>query len=158
MRAAFGRYLSKEAIDKILDNPEPLKLDMKAATIHFVLFQVSDDDLGNIQALLSRAIDIALEFEGMVDIFSSTLMATFGYPRIAHSRYPNEDFESLSMGLAAKLVEDMGRDVRAVYGSAEGAIGNLGNQRRFSYGPAIPGFHRILAHLGELDFGTVEKA
>ena len=53
----------------------------------------------------------------------------------------------------ARLMTELGSNIRLVHGTAAGLIGNIGSQERFHYGVLLPGFARYLTALTALEFG-----
>jgi hypothetical protein len=53
----------------------------------------------------------------------------------------------------ARLVTELGANIRLVHGTAAGLVGNVGSQSRFHWGPLLPGFARYVNALTALEFG-----
>ena len=150
VRSAFSEYLANEVIDEIVNNPDRTRKPPKRAEICFILLQVRDDTIEQVPASMAEAMDIILQRNGTVcDVMSSTLLAIFGFP-ISDDPEKNRDQRSKSV---VRLVTELGPNVRLVYGTVDGLVGNFGMARRFHYGPLLPGFARYLAALTALEFG-----
>src|ERR1700736_4492409 len=67
VRAAFGAYLSKDALDDIINRPHEIVLEPEKANIPYVIFQVRDDRLEDVQRYLSRAITTVINQRGFVE-------------------------------------------------------------------------------------------
>src|SRR5262249_62285242 len=55
--------------------------------------------------------------------------------------------------MAARLIANLGANVKVVTGHADALYGNFGNRTRFTYSVAIAGFGTVLAALGRTDYG-----
>ena len=150
VRAAFTKYLADEVADELLNNPRSPRLETQRADISFILLQVRDDPLDQVQAHMANAIDIVLRRNGTVcDIMSSMAMAIFGHP-ISEDLDKSSDQRVKSV---ARLVTELGTNVRLVHGTTEGLVGNVGSPHRLTYGALLPGFARYMTALTALEFG-----
>jgi hypothetical protein len=138
----FARFLSKEALRDIQENPNefpPLQME----DIRYVVMQVRDDTPEHIQQHLSHAIDTVIDDGGVVEDIVSSILTVIFKPTF-HSRDFSMD------DLLAKL----GPNVRAVYGDGKFLPGTIGSPRRFNYGTLFPDISRTLETLFLLEFGT----
>ncbi|HET6160377.1 MAG TPA: hypothetical protein VFE34_18680 [Dongiaceae bacterium] len=150
LRAAFTRNLADEVVDELIKNPRPLRMAPGPAKIHFILLQVRDDPLDQAPAHMGKAFEIIVRREGNVwGIASSIALAAFGLPF-------EEDAER-AIGQRAKsvarLVTELGSDIRLVHGTVDGLLGNLGAPEHLHHGPMLPRFSHYLAALMALEFG-----
>jgi hypothetical protein len=99
------------------------------------------------------AIDTVVDCGGMADIMCSCVLAIFGHP---NGSDPDKVRLQRDMS-ASRLVETLGNKVRLIYGDVDGLVGNIGSQKRLSYGPLMPNFHRHLAALIDLEFGQAVR-
>ena len=53
----------------------------------------------------------------------------------------------------ARLVTELGRNIRLVYGTVDGLLGDYGGEQRLVYGPLLPDFQRYVTALTALEFG-----
>ena len=153
IREAFSRYLSPELPEDILTNPRRFP-PLEKRTVFFALAQVRDEDLAAMAERLKRAADIAAKAQGMMDFMPPFLMITFGFPF-------DDEPENLRIErhrMIEDLLRDGGHDLRIVYGDADSLVGNVGCERRFSYGAAIPGLSAAMQHLLALEFGSAVEA
>jgi hypothetical protein len=154
LHAAFSPYLPKDIIDDIVNNPRPFPAAPQPARLCFILLQVRDDPLERMPEHMATAFDILLRREGMVwDTMSSLTLATFGLPI---SDDPGRDRDQRTKSVA-HLMTELGADVRLVYGTVDGFLGNCGSPERFHYGPMLPGFARYLQELTKLEFGQAAE-
>jgi hypothetical protein len=152
-RQAFGPYLSQEAITDIMAAPTKPFPTMEKAEIHFVLFQVRDDEADAARNLMTAAMTIAADSGGVsMDIMSSIALVTFGVPIRGEGAAPES-----SLRLADELVEKLGPDIRVAHGGGEGPHGFFGARTRFTYGVLVPGFSGYLKTLLSANFGTIVK-
>jgi hypothetical protein len=94
--------------------------------------------------------DIIVRRNGTVcDIMSSMVLAIFGHP-ISEELEKSNDQRAKSV---ARLMTELGANIRLVHGTAAGMIGNIGSPQRFHYGVLLPDFARYLTALTALKFG-----
>ena len=150
VRAMFRGYVADELIDELVNNPRPLRLDLQPAPISFILLQVRDEPVVDAPDHMAKAIDIIQRRNGTVcDIMSSMVMAIFGFPR----REDAEDSSDQRAKSVARLVTELGSDIRLVYGTVDGLVGNYGSLQHVHYGPLLPDFAHYLTALMALEFG-----
>jgi hypothetical protein len=154
IRAAFSHYLTDEFIDDLVNNPRPMPTTPQPAELCFILLQVRDDPLDQAPMRMSRAIDIIARRDGMIwNVLSSITLATFGLPV---SEDPEKDRDQRTKSIA-RLVTELGSDIRLIYGTADGLLANSGSSQRFHYGPVLPDFQRYLDALTKLEFGQAAE-
>ena len=144
----FERYLSPAVADKLVSRPELLRLSgPERAHVGYVLAQVRDDVLDDIPAHFRKAMDATLGEHGLIDPSPPLLWVVFGLPA------PWSSSADRRTELAARLIADLGTDVKVVTGAADALYGNFGNKYRFTYSVAIEGFGTVLAALARTDYG-----
>ena len=147
---AFSPYLSPELIEKLVTTPEALGPSIQQAMIPFIILQVRDDDVGQVPGYLDQAFEAVEDAGGMVmSIMSSVVAAAFGIP----VRVPDEEAIAQRNQAVTRLRDDLGSNVRAVFGCADGLYGNVGT-RRMTYQALIPDFGGNLERLLRLEFGA----
>jgi len=100
---------------------------------------------------LEKAFDAALHTGGVVmSVMSSVVVVTFGIP----IRSPDNESIDQRNQAVARLLRDLGPNVRVISGRADGLYGIVGSDRRFSFEALIPDFSGSLEHLLRLDFGS----
>jgi hypothetical protein len=150
VRAAFVKYLAPALVDRLCSQPDQLGLKLERADICFILLQVRDDPVDQVSAHIAHAMDIIIACNGTVcDIMSSTVTAIFGLPISDDLDKSNEERAKS----VARLVTELGANIRLVHGAVEGLVGNYGSPDRFHWGPLLPGFARYLTALTALEFG-----
>ena len=85
-----------------------------------------------------------------MSVMSSVVAVTFGMP----IREPDSEGIDHRTQAVARLLNDLGPNVRLISGRADGLFGNIGARQRFSYGALIPDFGGRLESLLRLDFGA----
>jgi hypothetical protein len=91
--------------------------------------------------------DATLGEHGLIDPSPPLLWVVFGLPA------PWSSSAGRRTELAARLIADLGTDVKVVTGAADALYGNFGNKYRFTYSVAIEGFGTVLAALARTDYG-----
>lgn len=154
-REAFSQYLSEDVMDAILARGAQDIAPPKPWTCAYVLLQVRDEDLNAASEHLTRATDILLHRDGVVsDFLSSLILAQFGLPLI------DDDLDkarSQQAKAVARLLSELGSNVRLVHGVATGLAGNIGAQQRLHFGVLLPDLNSKLATLLALDFGKAAE-
>ena len=150
VRAALTKYLADEVADELLNNPDRVRLKIERADICFILLQVRDDPVDQVQAHMTHALDIIIRRNGTVcDHMSSLVLAIFGHP-ISEDLDRSNDQRAKSV---ARLVTELGSNIRLVHGTIEGLVGNYGSPHRIRWGPLLPGFAQYVNALTALEFG-----
>jgi len=151
----FASYLSPDVV-KVLADRSPREPLFERGEIPFALLQVRDDKAENVGRHLARAMTIVSEAGGLADMMSSFVFVIFGFPRGAWASVLEKPSVENGRRLSAALLQDMGADVKVIYGTAAGVVGNLGGPHHLYYGAAIPDFGTLMAKLVQLEFGRVE--
>jgi len=149
-------YLSFEAV-KALAEGSPRPPVFESGEVPFVLLQVRDDKAGDIGPLLARAMTQVRDSGGMIHMMSSFMFVFFGFPRSAWASVPEKPSIENGRRLAAALLQELGADVKVLYGTAPGLVGNLGGPHYMHYGAAIPNFGTMTAKLAQIEFGRAES-
>ncbi|WP_435217130.1 adenylate/guanylate cyclase domain-containing protein [Luminiphilus sp. nBUS_07] len=153
IRATFGRYLSDDIVDEILERPEGLELggDLREVTImmsdirgfttlveHLPPQQV----VTLLNRYLGRMTEIILEFGGTIDEFlGDAVLAVFGAPR----RNDDDPDRAVRCALAmqdamadinaANIADDLPEVEMAIALNTGSVVaGNIGSERRSKYG------------------------
>lgn len=150
LRAEATRRLADDVADELVRNPRPPRIGLTPAAVRFILLQVRDEPVERAAANVARAIDQIERRNGMVtDVMSSMVLAVFGLP---DSEDAEKDRDQQAKTIA-RLVAELGPDVRLVHGAADGLVGTFGSPQHMHYGPLLPGFQRHLGALLALEFG-----
>ena len=153
IRATFGRYLSDDIVDEILERPEGLELggDLREVTImmsdirgftSLVEHLPPQQVVTLLNRYLGRMTDIILEFGGTIDEFlGDAVLAVFGAP----SRNDDDPDRAVRCALAMQNAmaevnsanrEDGLPEVQMALALNTGSVvaGNIGSERRSKYG------------------------
>lgn len=153
IRATFGRYLSDDIVEQILENPEGLELggDLKEVTImmsdirgftsiseHLPPQQV----VAMLNRYLGRMTDIIFEFGGTIDEFlGDAILAVFGAPKTTGQDADNAVRCALAMRAAlTEINRDNAQDglpavdIAIALNTGTVVAGNIGSERRSKYG------------------------
>lgn len=147
---SFSRYLSPTLVEEAVRAGTSSSGELTPARIHFLLLQVPDNDLGKARADISKAIDIVIQSTGLIDhIGCSVVSTTFGLVP------PDDDARAVEnrCTAVARLLAELGPNVKVLTGDADGVHGNLGSSQRMRYGFAVPGFAAYISKLLQLEFG-----
>jgi hypothetical protein len=150
LRAEATRRLADEVADEPVRNPRPPRLDLQPASICFILLQVRDEPVEQAAAAIATAMDLIVRRSGLImNVMSSMMLAVFGLPE-SDDAAKDRDQQAKTI---ARLVTELGPDVRLVYGTVDGLVGTYGSSERVTYGTLLPGFARYLNALTALEFG-----
>ena len=153
IRATFGRYLSDEIVEEILESPEGLNLggDLREVTIMMsdirgfttlVEHLPPQKVVTLLNRYLGRMTDIILEYGGTIDEFlGDAVLAVFGAPK----EQPDDTERALRCALAMQAAMDEINQANLEDGLPElstaialntGSVvaGNIGSERRSKYG------------------------
>ena len=149
VRRTFSQYIASEVIDELVSPPKPDRPTPEPTELCFILLQVRDDPVTAVPAHMAKAFDIIMQREGMVwSAMASMAIVTFGPP---FGDDPEKDRDRRAKSVA-RLVTELGRDIRLVYGTVDGLLGDYGGERRMAYGPLLPDFQRYVTALTALEF------
>jgi hypothetical protein len=150
LRAEATRRIADEVADELVKNPRPPRIGLNPAQVRFILLQVRDDPVERAAANIAKAIDLIEQRDGMVtDVMSSVVLAVFGLPESDDVERPRDQ----QAKTVARLVAELGPEVRLVHGATEGLVGTFGSPQHMHYGPLLPGFARYMTALTALEFG-----
>jgi len=149
-RTHFSQYVASEIIDELVSHPKPDRPTPEPTELCFILLQVRDHPPDQAPAHLAKAFEIIVRRDGVVwSVISSMAIATFGMP---FNDDPERDRDRRAKSVA-RLVTELGRDIRLVYGTVDGLLGSYGGEGRMVYGPLLPDFQRYVNALTALEFG-----
>lgn len=137
----FKEYVSGGTLANIGAHPGAFP-SAERQTRQFLLLQVKDDVLGDIQGHLTEVLGELTTAECIVE----TVMSSFVLAEVP----PEADAASL----AQSLLRGRERWIRAVHGTSDALRGFVGCGTFFSYGSLIPNFSSALNGLLSLDFGS----
>ena len=149
IRTTFGKYISPEATEKLLRETGSGISSPEVKHFQYVVAMADDTNPDEVPAVIGKIVQLLVEHQATVtNIMSSLVIALLGVPFLAGN----------SAGARIELVEALLREngdrIRIVHGECDGAVGNFGGPKRWSYGAMIPGFSAILKRLIETKFGV----
>lgn len=152
IKSAFGQYLAPAIIDRLIANPESLKLggEQKVLTVFFsdlVGFSTISEKLSAqelvelLNILLTEMTDIIMKYEGTVDKFEGdSIMAFYGAPLPLDDHARRACLASLDM---QKRLDELRRQwkkegrpelfMRIGLNTGSMVIGNMGSKNRMNY-------------------------
>jgi hypothetical protein len=141
-------YLSPEAIEKLLRETKSESRPLEIKHFQFVVILVDETDPREIPAIIVKVIGTLIEKQMILSNISSLLISTLGVP------FPEGNSPEVRREIVSTLLRENGERIRVAHGECEGAFGTYGGHGRWTYGPVIPGFSRVLEKLLETKFGT----
>ena len=153
IRHTFGRYVSNEVVDSILETPEGLALGGENRRVTIMLadlrgFSAFSERLSPEQVVklinnfLSEMTEVILKYQGTIDEFiGDAILTVFGAPLLRDDDAERAVACALSMQVAMTRVNAWNRDnglpqVEMGIGLNTGdvVVGNIGSQKRAKYG------------------------
>lgn len=153
IRHTFGRYLSDEIVDTILETPEGLQLGGEKRLVTILMADLrgftaiterlpGESVVSMINIYLEVMTDIIFKYQGTIDEFiGDGILAVFGAPVQREDDVPRAVACALEMQLGMKTVNE--RNVEAGYPSVaigiglqtgDVVVGNIGSRKRTKYG------------------------
>jgi class 3 adenylate cyclase len=153
IRDTFGRYLSKEVVEDVLNSPDGLKLGGETREVTFLVSDLrgftslsshlpAHEVIAILNRYLERMVDIIATYRGTVDEFQGDgILAFFGAPLAAED--DQERAVACAITMQAALIDinveqrrrglpelNMGIGIN----TGEAIVGNIGSERRTKYG------------------------
>jgi class 3 adenylate cyclase len=153
IRDTFGRYLSKEVVEEVLDSPDGLKLGGETREVTFLVSDLrgftslssrlpAHEVIEILNRYLERMVDIIATYRGTVDEFQGDgILAFFGAPLATED--DQERAVACAITMQAALIDinaeqrqrnlpelNMGIGIN----TGEAIVGNIGSERRTKYG------------------------
>jgi len=165
IRATFGRYLSKEVVEELLDSPEGLKMSGETRDVTFLVSDLRGftalsmrlspkEVIAILNRYLEYMMDIIVGFRGTVnEIEGDGILTFFGAPLVSH----DDDERAIACAIAMqRAMEDVNAEQRRRnlpelrmgigINRGEVVVGNIGSEKRAKYsaiGSAINTAYRI---------------
>ncbi|MGJ4952296.1 hypothetical protein [Bradyrhizobium sp. HKCCYLS20291] len=144
LRAVFGDFLSKEALDTIAQGNAPMPPLERSMVCH-VLLQVRDDTAEDVSQNVSDVSELLVREGAMIEnILSSLVSAAF-------------PLQASRLDAIEAALGRLGPNVRAVYQAGEYPRGMFGSSSRFAYGTVVPHMSMAMERLLRLEFGRAER-
>jgi ABC-type sulfate transport system substrate-binding protein len=147
IKKVFSDLVDENTVNLLQKENKVTLNHFKEGYISFIFFQVNEKKIEKVPTLIKQSIEIVIKNDGIVGDILSSFVAVFF--RIEDD-YKNEK----SKQLIQDLIEQLGENIRIVYGKSIGFVGNLGSKECLKYGPVIPNISLLFQKLIELDYGT----
>ena len=153
IQSKLSKYISDEAAEKISTSAKgPSEVEVKSGIVSFILIQIKDDELNDIDRLITSASSILMEQGFMiVSVVSSLVVATIGFP-VREVENPIKICERVVKELAGKHPHEL----KLLYGSLSGKYGAFGHPKSKRFGPILPKFGELLNQLTALKYGELQ--
>lgn len=151
MKRTMRKYMTAEAVALAVRAVEDGSiLALSDREICFVLIEFNLAIEVELKSALSSVIELAASHSAIIDAFvSHLLVVTFGMidnsPLVAHKSFIDA------------VLSKHGKDVKLVYSSGMGKIGNIGSTRRMSYTFVHPMFPKALKELSSISSGEARE-
>lgn len=138
----------EKLIEKILSGNFP-DVPMRNKIIHLLVIQVKDDNLDEVEALITSAVEILMQKDFVISFTAGSLITAFlGFP----SKEPENPVE-ICRQTVRELTDNHRQKFKVLYASVPGRIGIYGHPKLATFGPLVPRFDLILKQLVELSYG-----
>jgi adenylate cyclase len=157
IRNTFGRYLSDEVVQSLLETPEGLKLGGEMRRVTILMsdlrgFTQFSERLGPTQVMymlnryLGAMAEIILKYNGTIDEFiGDAILAIFGAPITRPDDARRALSCAISMQIAMEVVNEMNEndglprlEMGIAIHTGDVVVGNIGSDRRAKYGVVGP--------------------
>jgi hypothetical protein len=148
-RKIWGEHLSPELIKLISEKRSAEIKPPEVKHFQFVVAIADETNPDEVPAMIAKIVDSCVQHHATVSaITSSLVIVLLGVP------FPEANSADARRGLVDALLRENGSEIRIVHGESDGAVGDFGGPKRWTYGALIPGFSGILKKLVEAKFGT----
>lgn len=155
LRELFGGRVSEGVLAQVLARSQAERRPPQPWHFAYVLLQVRDAELDKLPERLSSAIEILTRRDGFVaDMMSSVVLCVFGLPLIDEDPETSRNQQAKAV---ARLVSELGTDVRLIYGVVQGLAGDVGGPSSPSFGVLLPDVASKLKALFALEFGKAAQ-
>ena len=153
IRDTFGRYLTREVVDRLLESKDGLRLGGEAREISMIMSDLRgftaltsnrepEEVINFLNRYLGKMVDILMEYRGIIDeIIGDGILAFFGAPE------PMEDHAASAVACALKMqaaMEEVNKgneaeglprlEMGVAVNTGEVIVGNIGSEKRSKYG------------------------
>lgn len=152
LRNIFGKYISKEVANEILDESTSSKyFEIHETTKDFCIIKIIDNNITNSPILIKNIYDFIQNYDSIVidTCFSSMILLYFGLPSIS------ADYKNERITFSKDLINKFGKSVSIIHGSNKCTHGIIGNSSRMSYTILIPEFNSIILKLLSAEYGQI---
>lgn len=153
IRDTFGRYLTREVVNRLLEHKDGLQLGGEARNISLIMSDIRgftatvarmqpEQVISFLNRYLGKMVEILMEYRGTIDeIIGDGILAFFGAPE------PLEDHAARAVACALKMQAAMEEinasneadgmpliEMAVAVNTGEVVVGNIGSERRTKYG------------------------
>jgi len=158
IRGVFGRYLTDEVAEKLLDSPEGLSLSGERREITILMADIRgftnisshrapEEVVTMVNNFLSVMTDVIIAYGGTIDEFiGDAILALFGAPNAMHDHAEKAVACAIAMQQAMARVNQLnqaaglpGIETGIGINTGEVIVGNIGSEKRAKYG--VVGHH-----------------
>ncbi len=157
IRDAFGRYVTQEVVNRLLQSHDGLKLGGEIRDISMMMSDIRgftaltsnmkpEDIITLLNRYLGKMVDILLDFRGIIDeIIGDGILSFFGAPE------PLEDHPERAVACALRMQEAMAEinstniqdglpslEMGIAVNTGNVVVGNIGSNKRIKYGAVGP--------------------
>jgi sigma-B regulation protein RsbU (phosphoserine phosphatase) len=153
IRDTFGRYLTKEVVNRLLESKDGLRLGGESREISMIMsdlrgFTAMTTTMSPEQVItflnryLAKMVDILIEFRGTIDeIIGDGILAFFGAPEPLDDHPARAVACAIKMQLAMNEINDMNEcdglphlEMGVAVNTGNVVVGNIGSEKRSKYG------------------------
>ncbi len=153
IRDTFGRYLTREVVDRLLESKDGLRLGGEAREISMIMSDIRgftamasdrkpEEVICFLNRYLGKMVDILMEYRGIIDeIIGDGILAFFGAPEPMKNHAAAAVACALTMQAAMKEVKEGNKaeglphlEMGIAVNTGEVIVGNIGSEKRSKYG------------------------
>ena len=153
IRDTFGRYLTREVVDRLLESKDGLRLGGEAREISMIMSDLRgftaltssrkpEEVINFLNCYLGKMVDILMEHRGIIDeIIGDGILAFFGAPEPMENHAASAVACALKMQAAMKEVNESNEaeglprlEMGVAVNTGEVIVGNIGSEKRSKYG------------------------
>ena len=153
IRDTFGRYLTQEVVDRLLESKDGLRLGGEAREISMIMSDLRgftaltsnrkpEEVINLLNRYLGKMVDILMEYRGIIDeIIGDGILAFFGAPEPMENHAASAVACALKMQAAMEEVNESNEaeglprlEMGVAVNTGEVIVGNIGSEKRSKYG------------------------
>ena len=153
IRDTFGRYLTREVVDRLLESKDGLRLGGEAREISMIMSDLRgftaltsnrkpEEVINFLNRYLGKMVDILMEYRGIIDeIIGDGILAFFGAPEPMENHAASAVACALKMQAAMEEVNEGNEaeglprlEMGVAVNTGEVIVGNIGSEKRSKYG------------------------
>jgi len=153
IRDTFGRYLTREVVDRLLESKDGLRLGGESRKISMIMSDIRgftaltsdrkpEEVICFLNRYLGKMVDILMEYRGIIDeIIGDGILAFFGAPEPMEDHAASAVACALKMQAAMKEVNEGNKaeglphlEMGIAVNTGEVIVGNIGSEKRSKYG------------------------